>query len=96
MADISNVIIKDSPIAGNGLFATKKIVPGDLVLSISRPAVAALDAARLEDTCTNCFTWDKDSGEKIKKCLGCRVVGYCSKVGVSYFSRCLVYAIVTI
>ncbi|KAF2808553.1 SET domain-containing protein [Mytilinidion resinicola] len=77
-----------SQTSGNGLFADKAIPAGELILSISRPLVGVVEAARLSDTCANCFKWTAESSigsrpnvepNGVKACTGCRTVGYCSK-----------------
>jgi hypothetical protein len=82
--------ISKSGIDGRGLFATKSIKAGQLIFRKSRPLVAALDVSRLEDTCANCFRSKLGEGvygagvagqiTDVKKCTGCRMVAYCSKV----------------
>ena len=82
-------IVKNSPISGRGLFTFKSHAAGSAVIYIERPLFAVLDAERLADTCSECFTWTEDSvieqrndGKqyKVNACTGCKVVGYCSKV----------------
>ncbi|KAF2459711.1 hypothetical protein BDY21DRAFT_377338 [Lineolata rhizophorae] len=82
---------RPSPIAGNGLFATRAVAAGAPVAVLPRPLVAVLDGGRLEDTCANCFGWtaDEDFGPRagggggevgeVKACAGCRVYRYCGK-----------------
>lgn len=84
----SHVEVRTSPTAGNGLFATKDIGAGELILMIKRPLVGVLDIPRLEDTCSNCFMWSVGSVEgglaldkpTVNACTGCKKVKYCSKV----------------
>ena len=84
----SHVEVKTSPTAGNGLFATKDIGAGELVVMVNRPLIGVLDLPRLEDTCSNCFLWSAGSVEggllpnkpTINWCVGCKTVKYCSKV----------------
>lgn len=76
-----------------GLFVSKAIPAGEEAFRIDRPLVAVLDSTHLKDTCSNCHLWlaesgayldDGDAGErgkqKVKACLGCKVLKYCSKV----------------
>ena len=92
MSDVTNVVTKPSKTAGNGLFATKEISPGDTVLTIDRPLVAALDVPHLTDTCANCFTWTAqpefgstgDNPTVVKSCTGCQTVRYCTKVSKNF------------
>ena len=86
-----NAIIRDSPTAGRGLFATRDIPAGDLIFYIQRPLLCVADRARLEDTCANCLVWvngfsveERGTGSDpvtLKACLRCKQVKYCSKVG---------------
>jgi SET and MYND domain-containing protein len=83
--------IKKSGIDGRGLFATKSLKAGELIFQKTRPLVAALDFIRQNDTCSNCFrsklselAVSSDASDNAsfaaKKCTGCRMVSYCSKV----------------
>ncbi|KAI9728269.1 MAG: hypothetical protein M1834_007762 [Cirrosporium novae-zelandiae] len=75
--------------AGQGLFASKDLSSGDSIISISRPLFAVLDTPRLEEACSNCFTWvprsaigSRGDGKEevvLRACTGCRVVRYCGK-----------------
>lgn len=84
----SHVSVKTSPTSGNGLFVTKDIGAGELVLMVRRPLVGALDLARIDDTCSNCYMWSIGSVEGglaqekpvVNACTGCKKVKYCSKV----------------
>ena len=89
MRDQCHAYVKHSDTAGNGLFAAKKILPGELIFSLQRPLIAVLDSARFEDTCANCFAWTAESaigsrgdaaGVSVSACTGCRTLRYCSKV----------------
>ncbi len=90
MAEENHAYAKTSPTAGNGLFATEDLPPGELIFSLSRPLVGVLDIPRLEDTCSNCFVWtaasligsrgDDAAQIEVKACTGCRTLRYCSKV----------------
>lgn len=77
--------------AGNGLFATTDIAAGELIFSLERPAIAVLDSKQLDRVCSNCFASSEDRAVKygdvasvvnVKACTGCRVLRYCSKVGL--------------
>ena len=80
--------------AGIGVFASEDIGPGELVLHIPRPLVSALDTPHLTDTCYSCYLWlpgnkvdeelEDDGAHQVslKTCTGCKVVRYCSKVGL--------------
>ena len=85
--------VKKSAISGNGLFTNQKIPGGRLILSISRPLVAALDTEYVETICSNCFQQTGGSAignlvapKPLKVCGGCRRLKFCDKVtGVSIF-----------
>lgn len=71
--------------AGLGLFTSKSIPAGDLILEIKRPLITELDSARLADTCEWCLKHVQGDGEdrpKLRACTGCKIVRYCSKVGL--------------
>ena len=98
MADLPpNVYKKEIPNAGSGLFASEAVGPGKEVFRIERPLVPVLNQNNLTTACANCFLWvpenDEDAvgggngGEEPKKqklraCQGCKIVRYCSKVGL--------------
>ncbi|KAK5166907.1 uncharacterized protein LTR77_007636 [Saxophila tyrrhenica] len=80
--------VKTSPLGGRGLFATKKLAQGDVVIAMDRPLVAVLDEHRIEDTCSWCFSWTElpvlsgagvNQALKDNWCTGCKKVKYCSK-----------------
>ena len=52
---ISHAYPQASGPAGTGLFASKDLSDGDLVLSILRPLVCVPDTPRLKETCSWCF-----------------------------------------
>ena len=89
--DIINVYSKKTESAGNGLFASKDIPAGDLILRVNRPLVTVSDSPHLNDTCSNCCIWVPqgqaaavgNGKEKVtlKACTGCKIVRYCGKVG---------------
>lgn len=86
MANERLAYIKESPTAGNGLFASGDIPPGQLVLSLARPLISVVDIKHLADTCSNCFATSaspigRDEGEfEVRACTGCKVLRYCGKV----------------
>lgn len=89
MASVGRAREAPSPIAGKGLFATEDIKPGELIFTVSRPAVAALDTARLDTVCSNCFASAAEQSVMngsfsqdvtVKACTGCKTMRYCSKV----------------
>lgn len=96
MPETHNVEVKRSQIAGagRGVFATKDLAPGDLILSLDRPLVAEPEFQRRLDTCAWCLQraeLDPAQRQKavsmglpigfieVKACTGCRRVVYCSK-----------------
>ena len=91
MATIGHAHIAQSRIksAGSGLFATKNIEAGELIFTLDRPAVAALDSASLPNVCSNCFVsasgitalyGGSSEDVTLKACTGCKTLRYCSKV----------------
>lgn len=94
---MQNGVIKQSAIAGNGVFATVALTPGDVVFAQHRPLVAVLDQGLLEDICSNCFNYEPPSlkpgtaytspdvpaiAGQIRACSGCKILRYCSTVGL--------------
>ena len=70
------------------MFASKAHQLGEVLLSLDRPLIAALDKARIEDTCSWCFAWTElpvlsgagiNQATKVNWCTGCKKVKYCSK-----------------
>jgi len=89
MTSIGHAYVAKSSVAGSGLFASQDITAGDLILTLARPAVAALDTNNLGNVCANCFASAADPsvlhGEAntqvtVKACTGCKTLKYCSKV----------------
>lgn len=88
MAVATQAEVKSSPLGGRGLFATKNHASGDVLISLDRPLIAVLDNARIEDTCSWCFSWTElpvlsgagvNQAPKVNWCTGCKKVKYCSK-----------------
>jgi len=93
MPSIGHAYVAKSSVAGSGLFASQDIAAGDLIFSLARPAVAALDTKNLGNACANCFASAADPsvlhGEAniqvtVKACTGCKIVKYCSKVSCDW------------
>lgn len=89
MNDLCHAVVKPSSTAGRGLYASKELGVGAAIYSTQRVLVAALDEARWQDTCDNCYLWKDlsdvfDAGHqgeiKLKVCTGCKLVKYCCKV----------------
>jgi len=89
MASLGNARVAVSPVAGKGLFASANIKPGELICTIARPAVAALDTVNLDNICSNCFVSAAEpsvlhggpqEAVTVKACTGCKTLRYCSKV----------------
>lgn len=93
--NVTNVYSKKTKNAGNGLFASRDIPAGDLILLVNRPFLAVLDTPHLDDACSNCFVWVPQGGAAaggderddvvLRACTGCKVVKYCGKVGSGLF-----------
>ena len=106
--NIINVYSKKTKNAGDGLFASKDIPAGDLILRIDRPFLAVLDSPHLNDACSNCFVWvprggaavggDERDNVTLRACTGCKIVKYCGKVGGDLYllSACLLVCIYTV
>lgn len=71
--------IRETPNAGRGLFAKKRISPGTVLLQRT-PHVALLDKEHLSVLCSNCM---RDRGRPLKRCSGCAAVWYCSTVSAA-------------
>lgn len=73
--------------AGMGLFTSKSLGPGELVLRDTRPLGCVLDTPLLEQHCAWCLKGQNsvhmEAEEEIilKKCGGCSVVKFCNQVG---------------
>lgn len=93
--NVTNIYTKKTKYAGNGLFASKDIPAGDLILRVDRPFLAVLDSPLLNDACSNCFVWVPQGGAAaggdgrdnviLRACTGCKVVRYCGKVRGDWF-----------
>ncbi|KAK8218150.1 hypothetical protein IWZ01DRAFT_492082 [Phyllosticta capitalensis] len=82
--EVGKAYKKESPIAGNGLFAKQDIPEGELIFSIQRPLFTELDSTNLQAYCSNCFVRSENGMYgapelRVRACTGCRVVCYCSK-----------------
>lgn len=73
--------------AGMGLFTSKSLGPGELVLKDTRPLGCVLNIPLLEHRCAWCLTGPSSTYMKsqehicLKKCGGCSVVRFCNQVG---------------
>ncbi|KAI4129171.1 MAG: hypothetical protein LQ347_003884 [Umbilicaria vellea] len=84
--NVTNIYTKKTKYAGNGLFASKDIPAGDLILRVDRPFLAVLDSPLLNDACSNCFVWVPQGGAAaggdgrdnviLRACTGCKVVRF--------------------
>ena len=91
--DTSHAHSRPAGAAGNGLFAAKAFVAGDLVLRVEREVLSVIDSPALTTVCEACFLTSVDEwvggggdgeGEgrvELMKCGGCGVVRFCGKVG---------------
>ena len=79
--------------ADSGLFTSKDIGPGELIIQIKHPLITILDSARLKQHCEWCLRKGaEDDGAnkaeddvRLRACTGCRIVRYCGKVGQILF-----------
>jgi Pyruvate/2-oxoacid:ferredoxin oxidoreductase delta subunit len=98
MADLPpNVYREEVPDAGSGLFASQAFEPGEEVFRVRSPLVSVLNQSQLTTACANCFLWVPENSEdavgggdigerpkrkKLRACQGCKILRYCSKVGL--------------
>ena len=72
--------IRDTKDAGRSLFARKTFKAGAILLQVD-PHVAILDKAHLPILCSKCML---DQPEvTLRRCSSCKVVYYCSEVGLA-------------
>lgn len=82
-----HIFAKDVGPAGMGLFTSKSLGPGELVLKDTRPLGCVLDTPLLEHRCAWCLTGQTlmhmgaQKNIDLKKCGGCSVVRFCNQVG---------------
>jgi len=85
-----NVYKKHTVGRGHGLFASQDLHLRSQIMLVARPLLMALDTAQLKSYCDCCFisavdtVLSPDSGgvQTLKRCTGCRVLRFCSKVGM--------------
>ena len=87
---MSNVKPHSTPATGTGLLASLDYAEGLEIVRIVRPFAVALDSKHLQSTCASCFSGLPEAqihteapSTKLRDCLGCNIVKYCSKVGFS-------------
>ena len=83
--------------AGRSLFTSEEVPAAIEILRIDSPLVAVLDSSHLQDTCACCFSClpniishreglpenpQNQERRRLKSCLGCKAVRYCSKVSL--------------
>lgn len=82
-----HVFAKDVGPAGTGLFTSRSLGAGTLVLRDTRPLGCVLNTPLLEQRCAWCLKGQNlahmGAGEEIilKKCGGCSAVKFCNQVG---------------
>lgn len=82
-----HIFANDVGPAGMGLFTSKSLGPGELVLKDTRPLGCVLDTPLLEHRCAWCLTGQTlmhmgaQKHIDLKKCGGCSVVRFCNQVG---------------
>lgn len=82
-----HIFAKDVDSAGTGLFTSKSLGPGELVLKDTRPLGCVLNTPLLEHRCAWCLTGQSltqmgaQEQTNLKKCGGCSVVRFCNQVG---------------
>jgi hypothetical protein len=87
MVTKGSAVVGASSVSGRGLFATKNLPAGELILTIERPLLCVLEGRHLTDTCANCFTCvngvlGNEDTEKVKlsACSRCKQIKFCGKV----------------
>lgn len=91
-----NIYPLRTPGKGVGLFASRDIGAGQLILHINELFVSVPDTPHLDKTCSTCFLWlsgdqsengtsveGRNNVSRLKACMGCKVTKYCSKVSSS-------------
>lgn len=97
-----HIFAKDVGPAGMGLFTSKSLGPGELVLKDTRPLGCVLDTPLLEQHCAWCLKGQNsvhmEAEEEIilKKCGGCSVVKFCNQVGGFLFFLLTRYVLGTV
>lgn len=82
-----HIFAKDVGPAGMGLFTSKSLGPGELVLRDTRPLGCVLDTPLLGQHCAWCLKdqnlvhMEAEEEIVLKKCGGCSVVKFCNQVG---------------
>jgi hypothetical protein len=76
-ANASIEVRKDAK-RGRGLFATKKIARGTVLLKL-QPHLAILDKRCLDHLCSSCMM-EKPDPAPLRRCSGCKAVYYCNEV----------------
>lgn len=82
---------KKTPSSGTGLFITKDLKAGELVLRDKTPFVAVLDSSVLTKACSWCCLLTEeaslDDEFSVSACTGCKIVRYCGKVREFHLSH---------
>jgi hypothetical protein len=69
--------------SGRGLTVAEPVAAGTLLLRLD-PLISVLDEPFLSKTCSTCFAVSKSVddtvGKELRKCTGCGLLRYCSKV----------------
>lgn len=83
-----HIYAKDVGPAGTGLFTSKSLGAGELVLKDTRPLGCVLNTPLLEHRCAWCLTGQglmhmggAQEHIDLKKCGGCSVLRFCNQVG---------------
>jgi hypothetical protein len=92
---MKNIRVGKAGSKGRGLFTTRAVKEGELVLSIPRAFAEALDTPKLGLVCEWCMReqnkgmkagWSEKELVEVKRCTGCKIVSFCGKVGSFVFS----------
>lgn len=70
-------------LSGRGLAVTEPVAAGTLLIRLD-PLISVLDESFLDKACSACFSIsksvDETVGKDLRKCSGCGLLSYCSKV----------------
>lgn len=86
-----HIFAKDVGPAGTGLFTSKSLGAGELVLRDTRPLGCVLNSPLLEQRCDWCLKGENlaymgaEQEIPLKRCGGCSVIKFCNQVGGFYF-----------
>jgi hypothetical protein len=92
MSAVNHTYAAATDAAGTGLFASKDVAAGELILRLNAEEIySVLDVKNLDRACENCFLLleaPEDAEEiSLMKCSGCERVKYCGQVSIAFDRR---------